>query len=71
MRGWQYRIVRKDGYYYMHECFLDKDGKPSSITEEPVTVFSEDPGGCEWVLKRMLESLSKPFLDYYEFIEKG
>ena len=67
---WDYRVIRRDGNYYIHECFLDKQNKPSGITKEPATVFSEDVGNIEWVLKRMLAALELPYLDYEKFIGK-
>ena len=67
---WEYRVVRRDGGYFIHEAYLDKSGKPTSITEDAVTVYSEDPGGIEWVLKMMLEALNRPYLDYEKFIGK-
>ena len=79
-RHWNYRIVRRtehypDGttedYYAIHEVYYAKDGKPRTMTANPVAVVSETPAGIAWHLRKMRRALKEPVLDYEEIVGKA
>jgi len=79
-RHWNYRIIRRtehypDGttedYYAIHEVYYAKDGKPRTMTANPVAVVSETPAGIAWHLRKMRRALKEPVLDYEEIVGKA
>ena len=74
MATWEYRIIRHEGpfsiipgepewWYGIHEVYYDEGSQhPTSWTQNPVVVISNDLSGMQWILQRMLEALAKPTL---------
>lgn len=70
---WNYRVIRSkpdangEHYYAIHEAYYDEDGKPHSITQNPVSVFSETFDGLREELNLMLVALKEPILEENSF----
>lgn len=67
--SWNYRVMRRRGRhpkfgkwetYGIHEVYAE----PGGWTIEPRQMVSDDVEGLKWSLRRMLEALEKPILDY-------
>lgn len=64
MKTWNYRVLRREGNFAIHEVFYE-DGKPTSCTEDPVAPFGEDTlEELRHDMEMMMRALSKPVLDY-------
>jgi YD repeat-containing protein len=51
---WNYRIVRHEsGDLSLHEVYYDADGKPTSMTAEPVTFACHAEEGREGIIKSL------------------
>lgn len=64
---WSYRIVKKDGFYSIHEVYYDSKNKPEKVTEDEVAPTGE----TLQELKRDFKFYKKAFLssplDYDDF----
>lgn len=56
-------------WYAIHEVYYDKDGNPTSITENPCDPYGEDLSELKENLEKMNAGLKKPILDYDFFIK--
>lgn len=63
---WDYRVIVKDGSYYIYEVYYDDDGNPGAFTEDPVSPFGESLEELKEDLKHFSDALSLPVLDYSE-----
>jgi hypothetical protein len=62
-----YRVVRRGREFAIHEVFYDRNGNPTSCTEDalsPATLSVED---LKHELEKMLEATERPSLDYKIF----
>jgi hypothetical protein len=72
---WNYRVVRTTGEHRgeafevvaIHEAHYDTDGKPRTITADPVTASFDSIEDLRAGLTRMLASLDQPVLNYDDF----
>ena len=68
---WNHRVIKRkyetgEEYFAIHEVYYDDDGKPTQVTALPVSIFEDNMDDLANTLARLLESLSKPVLDYDE-----
>lgn len=62
--GWEYRIVRRDNYYSIHEAYYrDQPDQPDGWTQEPITVGGSNLEDIKWQLEKMLKCLDLPILE--------
>ena len=69
---WNHRVVRRvfpngEVSYAIHEAHYKTKGAtagPCSLTLDPVAPTAESIEGLRWCLKKMLEALDNPVLDY-------
>jgi hypothetical protein len=73
---WNHRVVKKthtlfDGSkedtYGIHEVYYDKDGKPTSLTVNPVEPHGSTLDELRQDLEWMTAALAKPVLDFDDF----
>ena len=69
MSSWNFRLIEKDGYLYIHEAYYDKKGdkKPYNITKNSINVAGKDKEEIKWVLEKMKLALDKDILKYEDF----
>lgn len=71
---WNFRIVKKlDGEnqsFGIHEVHYDEYGVPKSVTENPISFFTETYHGLQWNLDRITEAFDKPVLDYDSIVKE-
>lgn len=79
MGFWNYRLVKRtfesgESELSIHEAYYAGDSdspsaanKPDSITENPITLSSEDIAGLQWQLKEIQKAFDRPVLNYEEF----
>lgn len=63
MGHWNYRVVRKDGYYGIHSVYYDEQEKIIGLSENPEPARSEDLDYLKTQLTLMLEALDKDFIE--------
>lgn len=61
--SWNYRVVKKDGLYSIHDVYYDKHFDIVNIGRES-PVVGEDIEDLKWTLQKMLEACNKPSVDY-------
>ncbi len=61
---WNYRIVKKENVYGIHEAFYDSDGKIEAITENAVNPHGETKDDLIEDLDLMLRAVFKDVIDY-------
>ena len=66
---WNHRVMKHtndhgETYYRIHEVFYDGKDVVSGWTQEPIAPVGENKKDLKKELKRMLDSLDKPVLDY-------
>ena len=67
---WNYRVVKKDNYFAIHEAFYDeKSKKPHSITAEPCEPYGETLEELKEDIEWFTIALEKPVLNYKDFIK--
>ncbi len=75
--GWNYRIVKRtekwpggpdEVMFYVHEAYYDKvDGKPDSITTDPIVIYGDDIESLQWTVDQIQKALQQPVLNYEDF----
>ena len=68
---WNYRIVRKEGWFGIHEAFYDDNNKLSLVTVEPEAVQAEDETELKEVYDMMAEAFRAPVVNYEDVPEEG
>ena len=76
--GWNHRVIRKSRRvgkdvhvsYGIHEVYYDSEGKPHSVTEEPVDPYGDTPVQLLHSWMMMADAFTKPILDYAIFKDK-
>ena len=61
---WNYRIIKKDGDYSIHEVYYTEDGKPEKVTKEPVAIVGDSLLELQEEFVHYLRALLKPVLNY-------
>lgn len=46
----------------LHEVYYGKDGKPNSLTKNPIRVSGESLEALEWYINKMKDALKKPII---------
>ena len=62
--SWNYRVMRKDGQYAVHEVFYAEDGRITGFTIEPVFPRADDPDELAEEFERYRRALTEPILDF-------
>ncbi len=69
--GWNYRIIRFEKHYALHEVFYDTDGNPSAHTKDPINFSCEHDEGTDGITQSLAMALSdatnKPVLPIDDF----
>jgi hypothetical protein len=69
---WNHRVVREvyrpdtiheEVGYTIRETYYEDDGKPSTITRDPIAAYGESLEVLKWELQKMLEACDKAILD--------
>lgn len=76
--SWNYRVIRQKvivddeefDSFAIHEVYYDEDGKPGSITSDPVEPSGQTLQELGEDLRRMVAALNKPVLEYDDFNDK-
>ena len=68
---WNYRAVKIDGWYGIHEVHYNEDGSPRAYTEHAVRVTGEDLDEIRATLDRMRIAVAIPVLTPEDFKDKG
>jgi hypothetical protein len=63
---WNYRIVKANDGYGLHEIYYDENGIPNARTQEPI-LMGENQDDIVADLKMMLCDAQKPIIDDKEF----
>ena len=62
MSGWNYRIIKKDDYLFIHEVYYNRNGKPKSWTVNPISVGATDVTEMRRTFTLMRQALKRPIL---------
>lgn len=68
--GWNYRIVKRNRYYFLHEAYYNKKGQADSITAEPVGPCADTPEELIAILEQQLKDAKHykdDILNYEDF----
>ena len=68
--SWDYRVVKKEDMYGIHEVYYDDDGKPYMCTENPITMDADSENDLEWMLENVAPAVNHPWLNYTDFCEE-
>ena len=68
--SWDYRVVKKEDMYGIHEVYYDEDGWPYLCTKNPITMDARLLPDLEWMLKHFQAALDEPCLNYTDFRKK-
>ncbi len=60
MSHWNYRVVRSDGHYAVHEVFYRDDGSVEAWTEVPVALSAETLDDLRAELQSYAAALDRP-----------
>jgi len=63
---WNYRIIKVDNFYSIHEVYYNEDGSVDYWAEDSAGAFSESEKGVKRVLKMMKKATKKPVLQVGE-----
>jgi hypothetical protein len=64
MSHWNYRVMRKDGQYAVHEVFYEDDGRVSGYTTDPVFPRADSLEELADEFQRYRRALDETVLDY-------
>jgi hypothetical protein len=56
-----------ESYYAIHEVYYDENGRPHSVTNDPVPAFGETVDELRTSYDMMREAFEQPVLDYASF----
>ena len=68
--SWNYRVIKQNDYYAVHEVYYDKDGNPEAHTRLPCVPNGESKLDIELDLRFMILALYKPVLIWDEVTKK-
>ena len=60
MMGWNYRTVRRNGIFAIHEVYYANNGRAMYLTENPVSPMGISEGSLIDDLNAMYNALAKP-----------
>ena len=63
-----YRVIRKDGRYAIHEVFYDEHGEPWACSEDPVCPEGNTVDSLREELEHYQRALELPVLEYGDLI---
>lgn len=63
-RIWNYRIIRRDEGYYIHEVYYSRKNLPYRITENSMAPYGRTAEELKVDFGLMQEALKRPILDY-------
>jgi hypothetical protein len=58
----EYRAVMQDGEVAIYEVFLNAEGEPDSLTEQPLSPATQSIEDLRLELRKMLDALDRPVL---------
>ena len=61
---WNYRIIKKDVDYSIHEVYYTEDGKPEMVTVEPIAPYGETYIEFLGDFGYYLDAITKPVLNF-------
>ena len=61
--SWNFRVVKADGLYSIHDVYYDDNQSIVNIGRE-APVEGEDIEELKWALQKMLEACDKPVIDH-------
>ena len=69
MTTWNYRIIKKDDCFFIHEVYSDDHAAIAAFTEKPSHPMGETLQELTNDIKHFQEALSLPILNYDEIEE--
>lgn len=78
LKHWNYRVVVRSqegvhgntAVYGIHEVFYDEDGKPESVSVDPVSIVAESVEEVKSELAMQARALESPVLNYDDIPSK-
>jgi len=68
MSYWNYRVVKKEDYFGIHEAYYeDGEEKPNFVSMEEMSPHGETLDELKKDLQMFAEALDKPILHYKDF----
>lgn len=61
---WDYRVIKRDGVYTIHEVYYNPDGSIYALTEHPVEPLGESPEELKRDLNRFVKAFKQEILEY-------
>lgn len=62
--AWNYRVVRQDDTYTIHEVYYDQEGRITAFSTNPVAPCGETLEELRVDMDRQRRALDEPVLDY-------
>ena len=59
--SWNFRVVKTDGLYSIHDVYYDENLEIMNVGRES-PVVGEDIEELKWALRKMLEACDKPII---------
>lgn len=63
-----YRVIRKNGRYAIHEAFCDEEGEPWTCTKDPVCPAGDTLEALREELEHYKRALEWPVLEYADLV---
>lgn len=69
--SWNYRVVKKEQSYAIHEAYYDELGRVHSLSMEPICPSGETIEELDKHLKLLTEALQREPIDFDSICGKG